>query len=126
LAERFEADAIYTPGTVVEIGGEKEITAVKHDLSGEVFGVISNTAAYLMNEGAGSDETHPPVALAGRVTVNVIGKVNKGDRLVSAGNGLARAAKKEELTAFNIVGRSLANKTDEDVGTVVAVVNVRV
>jgi len=126
LAERFEADAIYSPGTVVEIGGEKEITAVKQDLSDTVFGVISNTAAYLMNEAAGSDETHPPVALAGRVTVKVVGKVIKGDRLVSAGNGLARAAKKEELTAFNVVGRSLENKTDEGEGTVVAVVNVRV
>ena len=126
LAERFEADAIYAPGTVVEIGGEKEITAVSSDLSDDVFGVVSNTAAYLMNEGAGTDETHPPIALSGRVTVNVTGTVKKGDRLVSAGNGLARAGNKSELTAFNVIGRSLSTKTDEGVGTVLAVVNIRV
>ena len=126
LAERFEADAAYAPGTVVEIGGEKEITAVSSDLSEDIFGVVSNTAAYLMNEGAGTDETHPPIALSGRVTVNVTGKVKKGDRLVGAGNGLARAGIKSELTAFNVIGRSLSTKSDEGVGTVLAVVNVRV
>lgn len=126
LAERFEADAVYAPGTVVEIGGEKEITAVSSDLSEDVFGVVSNTAAYLMNEGAGTDETHPPIALSGRVTVNVTGVVKKGDRLVSAGNGLARAGNKSELTAFNVIGRSLTAKNDESVGTVLAVVNIRV
>jgi hypothetical protein len=126
LAERFEADAVYAPGTVVEIGGEKEITAVSSDLSEDVFGVVSNTAAYLMNQGAGNDETHPPIALSGRVTVNVTGVVKKGDRLVSAGKGLARAGNKSELTAFNVIGRSLSTKTDEGVGTVLAVVNIRV
>ena len=124
LAERYEADAAYAPGTVVEIGGEKEVTAVVSDLSEDVFGVVSNTAAYLMNATAGSDETHPPIALSGRVTVNVTGRINKGDRLVSAGNGLARAAIKSELTAFNSIGRALANKSDEGVGTVLAVVMV--
>lgn len=125
LAERFESDKVYAPGTVVELGGTAEITAVKVDLSANVFGVISNTAAYLMNAGAGTDETHPPVALAGRVNVNVIGTVNKGDRLVSAGNGLARAAKLEEITAFNTIGRALKDKTTDGTGTVEAIVMIR-
>ena len=125
LAERFEADAVYEVGTVVELGGEKEVTAVKLDLSENVFGVVSNTAAYLMNNGAGSDSTHPAIALAGRVEVKAIGKVNKFDRLVSAGNGLARSAKSEELTAFNTIGRALASKTTDDVGLVLAIVTVK-
>jgi len=125
LAERFEADAVYEVGTVVELGGEKEITAVKLDLSEDVFGVVSNTAAYLMNGAAGSDLTHPAIALAGRVEVKAIGKVNKFDRLVSAGNGLARSAKSGEVTAFNTIGRALANKTTDDVGLVLAIVTVK-
>lgn len=122
LAERFEADVEYDPGTVVEIGGDKEITAVKYELSDDVFGVISDSAAYLMNAGAGSDKTHPPVAVSGRVQVKVIGKVTKGQRLVSAGNGMARAANQGEATAFNTIGRSLEDKLTEDLGTVEAIV----
>jgi len=124
LAERFEADDVYDPGTVVQLGGEAEITAVEYELSEDVFGVISNTAAYLMNAGAGSDATHPPVAVSGRVEVKVTGKVTKGQRLVSAGNGIARAAQPNEATAFNVIGRALANKTDDGLGTVEAIVSI--
>ena len=124
LAERFEADAYYDAGTVVEMGGEKEITAVQYELSDDVFGVVSDTAAYLMNSGAGDDTTHPPIAVGGRVKVKVIGIVKKGQRLVSAGNGIARAAKPGEATAFNIIGRALENKTTIDTGVVEAFVKI--
>jgi hypothetical protein len=124
LAERFEADAFYDAGTVVELGGEKEITAVQYELSDDVFGVISETAGYLMNSGAGTDTTHPPVAVGGRVQVKVEGKVKKGQRLVSAGKGKARAAMPGEATAFNIIGRSLENKITDGVGTVEAFVKI--
>jgi len=124
LAERFEADAYYDAGTVVELGGDKEITSVKYELSEDIFGVISDTAAYLMNSGAGTDTTHPPVAMTGRVQVKVKGIVKKGDRLVSAGNGIARAATTGEATAFNVVGRALENKTTTSIGTVLAIVTV--
>jgi hypothetical protein len=122
LAERFEADAEYEAGTVVSLGGEKEITRATTELSDEVFGVISTRAAYLMNAGAGNNATHPPVAMSGRVPVKVIGAVNKGDRLVSAGNGLARAALKSEVNNFNVIGRALETKYSEDEGTVEAIV----
>lgn len=125
LAERFEADETYDAGTVVELGGDKEITAVVEELSESVFGVISSTAAYMMNSAAGNDETHPPVAISGRVPVKVKGKVKKGDRLVSAGKGYARAAKPGEATAFNTIGRSLTTKTTTDTGTVEAIVVIR-
>jgi hypothetical protein len=124
LAERFEADAYYDAGTVVELGGNKEITAVQYELSEEVFGVVSDTAAYLMNSGAGTDQTHPPIAVGGRVQVKVEGTVKKGQRLVSAGNGIARAAKLGEATAFNIIGRALEDKITNDVGTVEAFVKI--
>ena len=125
LAERFEADQEYGSGTVVELGGQKEITAVKYELSEDIFGVISHTAGYLMNATAGDDKTHPPVAVSGRVKVNILGPVIKGQRLVSAGKGLARAAKDGEATAFNTIGRALETKTTHDIGTVEAIVTIR-
>lgn len=125
LAERFAADAVYEVGTVVELGGAEEVTAVVDDLSETVFGVVSNTAAYLMNSMAGENDTHPPIALSGRVQVKVIGEVKKGDRLVSAGKGFARAAKEGEVTAFNSIGRALVDKTTSGEGTVKAIVMVK-
>ena len=122
LAERFEADQAYDYGTVVQFGGDKEITAVRDDLSIDVFGVVSQSAAYLMNAGAGSSSTHPAVALSGRVPVKVRGKVKKHDRLVSAGNGTARSAKPEETNPFTVIGRALEDKNSEDVGLLTAMV----
>jgi hypothetical protein len=124
LAERFHSDAEYPAGTVVEMGGPNEITKVVAELSDKVFGVISTNAAYLMNSAAGDDATHPPIAMSGRVPVRAIGLIAKGDRLVSAGNGLARAGKPSELTPFNVIGRSLVNKTDANEGTIEAIVKI--
>lgn len=125
VAERFAADEVYEAGTVVELGGVNEITRVTSDLSDKVFGVISTRAAYLMNSSAGNDATHPPVAMTGRVPVKVVGQINKGDRLVSAGNGLARAAQPGEASAFNVIGRSLTAKSDAGEGTVEAIVTIK-
>ena len=125
LAERFESDQPYEAGTVVELGGVAEITAVIDELSNNVFGVISTSAAYMMNSRAGSDNTHPAVAISGRVPVKVKGKVKKGDRLVSAGKGIARAAKDGEASSFNVIGRSLTTKTTDDIGEVTAIVIIK-
>ena len=125
VAERFAADELLEPGTVVELGGTKEITRSTEDLSENVFGVISTRPAYTMNGGAGEDDTHPPVAMTGRVPVKCIGTVRKGDRLVSAGDGFARAAQPGEATAFNVIGRSLENKHLEELGTIEAIVTIK-
>jgi hypothetical protein len=124
LAERFEADTIYSAGTVVELGGTKEVTVAQQDLTDAVFGVISTQAAYLMNGSAGSNETHPAIAMSGRVPVRVTGTVEKGDRLVSAGNGIARSAKQGEANAFNVIGRALETKSSAKEGTVEAIVTI--
>lgn len=124
MAERFHADAEYAPGTIVELGGLNEITLCVEELSAKVFGVVSTQPAYLMNGNAGSNATHPPIAMSGRVPVNVMGFVAKGDRLVSAGNGVARSANSEELTSFNTIGRALESKTDEGIGSIEAIVKI--
>jgi hypothetical protein len=110
---------------VVELGGTAEITQVSTDLSENVFGVISTRAAYLMNSQAGSNATHPPVAMTGRVPVKVVGQVRKGDRLVSAGDGQARSALPGEATAFNVIGRALKDKLTDDAGIVEAIVTIK-
>jgi hypothetical protein len=125
VAERFAADDVYEAGTVVELGGDKEITMARQDLSENVFGVISSRAAFLMNGGAGEDDTHPPVAMTGRVPVKVTGTVCKGDRLVSAGDGIARAAIPGEATPFNVIGRSLEDKRSTETGIIEAIVTIR-
>lgn len=125
VAERFAADEQLAPGTVVELGGSAEITKSRRDLSENVFGVVSTRAAYLMNSGAGTDATHPPVAMTGRVPVRTIGSVAKGDRLVSAGNGLARSALAGEATAFNVIGRALEDKVTDEEGFVEAIVTIK-
>ena len=124
MAERFAADSEYEAGTVVELGGNEEITMAAQDLSETVFGVISTHAAYLMNGRAGTDITHPPVAMTGRVPVKSVGIIHKGDRLVSAGNGRARAAQSGEATAFNVIGRALQDKLDAGEGMVEAIVTI--
>tara|TARA_B100001094_G_scaffold68682_1_gene65035 strand:+ start:160 stop:840 length:681 start_codon:yes stop_codon:yes gene_type:complete len=125
VAERFAANEILAPGTVVALGGAEEICKVNEEGSDEVFGVVSSTdqAAFMMNGGAGNDETHPYVAMTGRVDVKVIGMVNKGDRLISASvPGYAKAAQKSECTAFNVIGRALTSKTTSGNGSVLAAV----
>ena len=124
MAERFHADAEYSPGTIVELGGVNEVTLCVEELSAKVFGVVSTQPAYLMNGNAGSNATHPPIAMSGRVPVNVMGFVTKGDRLVSAGNGTARSANLDEITSFNVIGRALQSKTDEGIGSIEAIVKI--
>jgi hypothetical protein len=66
------------------------------------------------------------VVLSGRVPVRATGKINKGDRLVSAGNGIARAATSEEVTPFNVIGRALEDKKDSTENTVLAIVRINI
>jgi len=125
VAERFASDELLEPGTVVELGGVQEITRSLTALSENVFGVISTRPAYTMNGGAGEDDTHPKVAMTGRVPVKVTGYIRKGDRLVAAGDGIARAAQPGEATAFNVIGRSLVDKTTPESGTIEAIVTIK-
>lgn len=130
LAERYAADAEYAPGTVLELGGSAEVTQCNEASSIDVFGVVSSNPAYLMNSEAGTDATHPAVAMIGRVPVRVVGTCKKGDRLVSAGNGCARALEAQELTGtgqivYTIIGRALEDKTSADEQLVEAAVRIQ-
>jgi len=110
LAERYEADQPMEVGDVVEIGGTKEITLCQNENSTRVFGVVSEAPAFLMNRDAGNNDSHPMIALKGRVRVKVTGTGHAGDRLVSAGNGIAKVANIQDTTAFSVIGRLLKTK----------------
>ena len=84
LAERYSADAVYEEGTVVMFGGDMEVTASHGYGSMKIAGVVSMKPAFAMNEEAGSNDTHPYIALQGRVPCKVMGDVSKGDILVAS------------------------------------------
>ena len=125
LAERYEADMQLEVGDVVILGGEAEITRCEDDLSDAVFGVISNTPAFLMNAEAGNDDSHPMVAMNGRVMVKVKGRGDAGDRVVAAGDGAARVAESEECTHFNVLGRLIKTKYSEETALTECVIGVK-
>ena len=125
LAERYEADCDTEVGDVVILGGEAEITKCDEELSDAVFGVISESPAFLMNAQAGNNDSHPMVALKGRVFVKLQGTGNAGDRVVSAGNGEARVAQIGECTAFNTLGRLIKDKYNKETALTECVIGVK-
>jgi hypothetical protein len=84
LAERYHADDIYDQGTVLAIGGVNEVTISQFRGDYAVAGIVSTNPAYMLNSDAGSDDTHPYIALKGRVPCKVVGIIKKGDPLVTS------------------------------------------
>lgn len=107
LAERYAADIAYEVGTVVVIGGQKEITETHQRADTAVAGVISNNPAYMMNSQAGDDITHPYVALRGRVPCKVIGPIKKGQLLVTSSYPGYAEAYKHGDSSNAVLGKSL-------------------
>ena len=125
LAERYAADMQLAVGEVVMLGGAEEVTRCDTELCNGAFGVVSQSPAFLMNAEAGNNDSHPMIALKGRVLVKVKGKGEAGDRIVSAGNGEARVASIEECTAFNTLGRLIKHKYNEDTALTECVIGVK-
>ena len=112
LAENYNSDTIYEEGTLIEFGGEKDITIANK----KVNGVISTKPAFLMNrEGKGQ-----PVALAGRVPVKVEGEIHRFDKLTLKGNGIARKKKWYEFHKRTIA-IALEKNLNKDVKKVLCV-----
>jgi hypothetical protein len=106
LAEKYEADAEIEAGTVVHFGGEKEVSTCDQDHCTRVAGVVSTAPGYKMNDGLEAEHV-AYVALTGRVPCKVTGPVAKGDMMVSAGNGMARAEANPTYGA--VIGKALEN-----------------
>ena len=104
LAEKYLPDADYDIGTVLVVGGEKEVTASK--IGQRAIGVVSSHPAYIMNSDL---ENGILVALKGRVPCKVLGPVKKGDRLVAGNNGVATVSMTSSSDVFGI---ALASSDD--------------
>lgn len=105
LAENYVADAEYAPGTVLEFGGEFEVTLAQ-DSTNRVAGVVTTEPAYLMNSNC--QGTHvAAVALQGRTPCKVKGTIRKGDMLVSGGNGFARTTQTPQIGT--VIGKALGD-----------------
>jgi hypothetical protein len=111
LAERYAADNVYEPGTVLVIGGSKEVTTTTKYADTRVAGIVSKNPAYMMNSAAGTDETHPYIALKGRVPCRVVGSILKGDLLVTS----TRPGHAEKAIGFlsgAIIGKALEDNLE--------------
>ena len=125
IAERFAADVTMDPGTIVALGGVEEITKTAKQADENVFGVISDTPAFRMNDGAGNDTTHPFVAFSGRVLCKIKGPVAKGDRLVSSDiPGVAVKADPNDNWKATF-GRALVSKTTDAVEKITIAIGVK-
>ena len=118
LAEKYLADAAYSAGTVVCFGGEQEITLCTVDMCKSVAGVVSTQPGYVMNEGL-EGENVVTLALTGRVPTRVRGPIRKGDLIVSAGEGHARAEGLPQVGT--VIGKALED-FDGDSGVIEVVV----
>ena len=125
LAERYASDMQLAVGEVVMLGGSEEVTRCDTDLCNRVFGVVSESPAFLMNAQAGNNDSHPMIALKGRVFVKLKGTGSAGDRIVSAGNGEARVGKEEEIGPFNVIGRLIKDKYSQETQLTECVIGVK-
>lgn len=115
LAENYLADQAYDIGTVIAVGGEKEVRAA---MFGErAIGVVSEKPAYLMNKDL---EGGTAIALKGRVPVKVVGSIKKGDRLIASDNGVAVVAAMHSFT--DVFAISLEDNQDTSIKLVEAIV----
>ena len=118
LAEIYVADNSYGPGTVVEFGGNNEITATTSTHSVQAAGIISTQPAYLMNS-TQAGEHALEVALIGRVPCSVVGTIRKGDRLVSSDQpGVAQALNINLYQPGCIIGKSLEDYNSAEPGVI--------
>lgn len=118
LAEKYTADADYVPGTVLEFGGDQEVTATTTSHSPRVAGIVSTLPSYIMNDGLVGDHT-AMVSLTGRVPCLVQGPIAKGDRLVaSAVVGHAQRLDPAQYEPGCIIGKALEDYPSPAIGTI--------
>jgi hypothetical protein len=120
LAENYLGDAAYEPGTVLVFGGNEEVTLCSAKGDRRAAGVVTTNPAHLMNS-ALQGEHVVGLALQGRVPCKVIGKVAKGDLLVtSAVPGFAIVDNDPKVGT--VIGKAVGTKDDMDRGIVEVVV----
>ena len=122
VAERYRADAVYEPGTVVVFGGDAEVTASTKKMDRRVAGIVSTDPYCVMNspKDVRDDPLFPALALLGRVPTKVVGEVNKGDLMITSNvPGHAEAWREEgNPTTGSVVGKAVESKTGQGAGVI--------
>ena len=120
LAEKYVADSEYEPGTVLVFGGEFEVTTTTSKGDHRVAGVVSTNPAYLMNSELDAANA-VAVALTGRVPCKILGRVQKGDMLVTSAIA-GYAVVNNDPKVGTIIGKALESKSDDGKGIIEIVV----
>ena len=115
LAEYYEGDQEYEPGTVLVFGGDKEVTTTVQINDTRSAGVVTTNPAYVMNQECPGIKVC--IALAGRVPVKVIGRVKKGDMLTTSATP-GYAVKALNPTLGSIIGKALEDKDYGEAGVI--------
>jgi hypothetical protein len=118
IAERYEADSYYDAGTVLVVGGLKEVTLSSIHGDVRAAGIVSTNPAFKLNGSAGDDTTHPYIALKGRVPCKVVGWITKGNRLVTSQTPGYAESFREGDDPSAVIGISLENKETSGEGLV--------
>lgn len=116
LAEFYEGDKTYEVGTVLVFGGDKEVTTSTKRADNRVAGVVSNTAAFVMYDACPGEKNL--LALQGRVPVKVVGKIRKGDMLVTSGIAGVAVAGGDDVKVGTVIGKALVDYDSDHIGTI--------
>jgi hypothetical protein len=116
LAEYYEGDKEYEVGTVLVFGGDKEVTLTNIKGDTRVAGVVSNTAAFVMYDACPGFKNL--VALQGRVPCKVVGKIKKGDMLVTSGIAGVAVTAGTDVKVGTVVGKALVDYDSDHIGTI--------
>ena len=84
VAERLRGDAQYSAGTVVVVGGDRDVTQSTKAHDTRVVGVVTVDPGMTLNANRGTDLDCPRVVVLGRVQCKVVGPVAKGDMLTTS------------------------------------------
>lgn len=116
LAEYYEGDKDYPVGTVLVFGGEKEVTISNKKADTRVAGVVSNTAAFVLYDACPGFKNL--VALQGRVPVKVVGKIQKGDLMITSSIPGVAVSAKDVASVGTVIGKALENYDSDHIGTI--------
>lgn len=105
IAERFQSDKQYEPGTVVVLGDDGKVTECTSMADPLAVGIVSTDPAYVLNA---YEEDSVAVGLVGTVPCKVVNPVNKGDLLVTCKlAGHAKAVKPGEYVPGTVIGKAM-------------------
>jgi hypothetical protein len=122
LAENYQADSDYPPGTVLVFGGDHEVTVTNIGHDDRVAGIVSTDPAHLMNGGLQGTNV-VALALTGRVPCQVQGPVTKGTVLVTSTTpGVAQALDNTKFKPGCILGKALGTINTNSIEVIEVVV----